>query len=594
MADDRIIAAMTGISGLDGPASVSAGATNGSAPLRPHEADLWEWLDALASDSERVRREEARFDQFPEYLDLYYGKHWPATLPSFRPPVVANELRTLILSEASDLTDSQLRVYITKDPRRKGRDEQVERAFRAVWHRQEVDLKLAYSTLWALIVGTGFLSVDWDPDEAGGLGDVTVSDVDPRSVLPDPDAIDDRKWYYVIREQVLDIAEIRRLFPMSGWRVEPESSYSIKDTKSTPTGLSSATYIGPLTPSDSFIHGSVAGYKKARGRVLDCLIRDDRVDTAYEEVTDPDGQAVLGDDGAPTFRTVTKRRYPHGRRIVGCNGVILYDGDSPHPDSTFGLLRVVLEPPLGRFWGSGFVQQTAELQLAADKGLSQVVENAIRLNNGIVISTTNTGLDWESFAGIPAQVVQINPGSEFKIQYPPPMPPDMIQFPFRMLDLQRRLLGFEGARSGEPSHGNVSPELTETEIAQAQSTTRLRSRLLTATAQRLAEMIFARMAAHYTLPRTIPSVEGEKFSPIDWVPLEKPEEYRLHVDPASFTVMSTTLLRRLGVALYKLRAIDRSALLERLNWPDWETVAKRLDAADMEMAKAKMASKKKS
>jgi hypothetical protein len=78
---------------------------------------LWTWLEDLASESMRVRREEADFDDFDEHLDMYYGRHWPSTIPSFRPPVVVNELRTLILSEASDLTESQLRVYITKDPR---------------------------------------------------------------------------------------------------------------------------------------------------------------------------------------------------------------------------------------------------------------------------------------------------------------------------------------------------------------------------------------------------------------------------------------------------------------------------------------------
>jgi hypothetical protein len=570
--------------GMDGPSQVRVGTR---ADLRPHEAADWAWLDSLATESERVRRDEARFDEFSTYLDLFYGKHWPTVLPSFRPPVVANELRTLILSEASDLTETQLRVYITKDPRRADRDTMVERAFRAVWARNEIDLQLTYACLWALIVGTGFLTVGWNPELSGLLGDVEVEHADPRGVLPDPDALDDRKWLYVIREQVLDIQEIRRLFPQSGWRVQPDDAFSVKDTKSAPQGLSGADYVGPLTPSDAFLHGTVPGYKKARARVLDCLIRDDRTDEGVEEMQNPDGTATLDDEGQPMLHHYVRPKYPRGRRIVGANGSILYDGDNPHQDGSFGILRVILEPTLGRFWGTGFVQQTAELQLAADKGLSQVVENAIRLNNGIVISTTNTGLDWESFAGIPAQVVQINPGSEFKIQYPPPMPADMIQFPFRLLDLQKRLLGFEGARGGAPSQGNVSPELTETEIAQAQSTTRLRSRLLANTAQRLAEMIFAHMAWGYTTERSIPAVEGERFEPVTWTPLEKPDAYRIYVDPASFTVMSQTLLRRLSVALFKLRGIDRDALLERLGWPDWQAVSKRMQEADQMMAYAK-------
>lgn len=569
-----------GSNGADG--TIASG--EGRPPLRPNEESLWTWLDSMATESERVRRDEARFDDYGHYLDMFYGKHWPTSMPSFRPPVVANELRTLILAEASDLTETQLRIYITKDPRRQGRDDIVERAFRAIWVREEVDMALAVSALWALIVGTGFLAVGWDPDREGGLGDVTVIGDDPRRYLPDPDALDDRSWLYLIREQVYDIQELRRLFPQSGWRVRPDDSYSTKDSKSvSPNGLGGTAYIGPLSASDSFVHGTAAGYKKARARVLDCLVRDDTTEETIEEMKGPDGLTVTDEAGQPVLRHLVKPKYPRGRRIVGANGVILYDGENNNPDGTFGALRVVLEPTLGRFWGTGFVQQTAELQLAADKGLSQVVENAIRLNNGIVIATTNTGLDWETFAGVPAQIVQINPGSEFKIQYPPPMPADMVQFPMRLLDLQKRLLGFEGARGGSPSRGNVSPELTETEISQSQSTTRLRSRMLQRIAQRLAEMIFARMAWGYTTERVIPAVEGEKFSPAVWQPLARPDDYRVYVDPASFTVMSQTLLRRLGVALYKLKAIDREALLERLGWPDWPAVSERLNkAAQME------------
>lgn len=580
-------------------AGLATGGTNGNAygttsepaPKRENEDELWRWLEQLATESERVRREEARFDEFDQRLDIYNGKHWPDSIPSFRPPVVANELRTLVLSEAQDLTESQLRVYITKDPKNWDRDEAYERAFRAVWVREQVDLKLMYACVWALTIGTGFIESCWDPDLSHGMGDVAVRDVDPRYVLPDPDAVDDRKWLYVMTETVLDIPEIRRLWPLSGHRVRPDEGFSLKDKQGQREGSSGRNiYLGPLAPNDMDMPGVFPGYKKARARVLNCVVRDDATETVIEPEHDPiTGAPKVDEKGNPVLKEITRAKYPKGRRIVGANGVILYDGESPHPSSDdFGMLRVVLDPPLGRFWGTGFVQQTGELQMAADKGLSSIVENGIRLNNGIVVSTTNTGLDWESFAGIPAQIVQINPGSEFKIQYPPPMPADMVQFPFRMLDLQKRLLGFEGTRSGAQGRGNVSPDLAETEISQAQSPTRLRARMLYYTVQRLAEMIFARMAYGYTTERNIPAVEGEKFSAVKWKPLERPDKWAVYVDPASFTVMSRTMLKRLGLALFKLRAIPRESLLEAIGWPDWQKAAKTMSESEAMAAAAKM------
>lgn len=557
------------------------------------ESRLWRWVEQAAIESARVRREQGRFDLFDHYLDLYYGRHYPDSLPSYRPPVTVNELRTLILAEANDLSDMNLRVYVMKDPRTGGRDLEAERALRATWVREQIDLRVIEAVVWQAIVGTGFLRVGWDPDLARGLGDVTVEAVDPRHVLPDPDALSDRKMRFVIYETVLDLADIRRLFPTKGYLVRPQDTYSIRDSHIGGVDtVSSAVYLGPMTDGLGLVGHPYPGYRKARARVLDCYVRDDSVDSKVEPVLDASGVPIKDENGNAVLEERLVPRYPLGRRIVGANGIILYDGPNHNPGGDNGLVRVVLEPTLAQFWGQGFVQQTGELQLAADKLASAIVENAIRLNNGLVIAKGNTGLDWETFASIPGQILQINHGSELTIEYPRPMPPDMVQAPWRFLDMQRRILGFPDPRTGAGGKGNVSPELTETEISQSQGPTRLRAKHLYFAVQRLAELIFSRMAYGYTTPRAIPATEGEAFKPVLWTPLERPERYAVYVDPASFQVMSRSLLRRLCLALYRMGAIDRRAALESLGWPDWEAVAGRLDQAEVAALSVKMSKKR--
>lgn len=553
------------------------------------EAELWAWLENAANESARVREEQAQMGRYKEWLDVFYGEHWPNATPSFKPPIVANELRTLILTEASDLADAVPRIYITRDPRKGGRDRNVERAFHAVWRKNGVDLVLTYAAMWALLVGTGFVETWWDIDAFAGMGDIVIEERDPRTVLPDPDARDDKSWQFRILESTYDLMEIRRLFPVKGGLVKPEDRLSIRNvtTQGSDRGGDYFRMESPLYYAEhEFIGESTGiGYKKARARVLDCILNDPSTETKYEEATTAMGARIKDDKGNPILEQKLVAKYPTGRRIVGCNGVILYDGPNPNPRGysqrlDTGLVRVVLEPTLDRFWGSGFVHQTAQLQLAADKLLSMLVENGIRLNNGMVISQGNTGLDMETFASIPGQLVQINQGSELKIVYPAAMPPDMVQAPWRMLDLQRRILGFPDARQGTASKGNVGVDLAETEISQGQSTTRLRARLLHSSIQRLAEMIFSRMCLYYTTPRVIPAVEGEEFQPVEWTPVENPEQYAIYVDPASINVMSKTLLKRMGMMLFKLGAVDRKSLLETLGWPAWSEVSKRLDDRD--------------
>lgn len=565
------------------------GSYAGSVP----EARLWRWLEQAAQESARVRLQEAGFDLFDRWLDLYHGAHYDSNLPSYKPPIVVNELRTLIISEASDLSDSGFRVYVMKDPRKGGRDEEYERALRALWVREQIDLRVMEAAVWAEVCGTGFLRIGWDPDRYYGMGDVTVEAIDPRCILPDPDAETERGMQFVIYETILDLSDIRRLFPRRGEAVKPEDSYSSKEGGYVSSNLTPGTpYQGPLVEGDSLLGRQTPGYKKARARVLDAFVRDDTLETVTIPLTDPTGLPMKDDNGNPILQQTRRMKYPGGRRIVGANGVILYDGPNTNPGGDFGLVRVVLEPTMGAFWGSGFVQQTGEIQLAANKLASLVVENGIRLNNGIVVAKGNTGIDWETFAGIPGQIVQIAQGGDFDIKYPPAMPAEMVNAPVQWLDIQRRVLGFTEPRMGAGGKGNTSPEVTETDISQAQGTTRLRAKYLYHTVQRMAEMIFARMASGYTLERTIPAVEGESFKPITWRPIEQPERYAVYVDPASFQVMSKSMLRRMSIVLYKMGAIDRKALLEAIGWPDWEQVAGRIDQAEKMAAMAKMQSKK--
>ena len=110
--------------------------------------------------------------------------------------------------------------------------------------------------------------------------------------------------------------------------------------------------------------------------------------------------------------------------------------------------------------------------------------------------------------------------------------------------------------------------------------TRLRGRLLYYSVKYLAELIFARMASGYLTERVIPAVEGESFKPVKWKPLDDPDKYYVYVDPASFQIMSRTMLKRLGIALSRLHMIDRESLLEVLNWPNWEKVSKRMSEGE--------------
>jgi len=211
------------------------------------------------------------------------------------------------------------------------------------------------------------------------------------------------------------------------------------------------------------------------------------------------------------------------------------------------------------------------------------VENGIRLNNGIVVADTTTGIKPSSWANIPGQVLIKGPG-DFKIYYPQPMPDTMLKMGSFFRELMGKVLG----RDRQARAGNVSGELVETEISEAQGLTRLRARMLHQSVQKLVTQMFYRMAQYYTMPRMIPFVSGSDWKPVPWQPINKPDDYGVHVDPASFTLRSKTLLQRLTLALAKMGKVSTAYTLKTLEMPDAQTESQK---ADLELAMKAQAKK---
>lgn len=557
----------------------------------PGESDLWEFLNRLAEEARKGRSDRADDEAWEDTEKVYWGDQWDVNLPSFKMPIVVNELKTYILTEVSDLTDNPIKVYVHKDRTSGDRDEAVEQSIQAFWQNERVDLTVMEACLDSMVYPAGFLQVTAEKQKDQTYK-VKVQALHPSKVYPDPDATSEDDWRFVLVEDVLDLVTIHALWPERGERVRPEDGYSVKSATNAPwwqfwNRIGSGQYKGPL--SGPGLGSPATGYLKARAAVLWLYIYDDEVEDDIQVKKDPlTGEPVLDAEGKETLLIGKKQKYPNGRMIVGSNGVILYDGVYPYT-GPFPIVRVVSEPTLHQFWVTKSpVESVKELARAGNKLDSLVVENGIRLNSGIVIADTDSGLKPSSAANIPGQILLKRTGTQVGITYPPPMPPDMIQGGDNMRAKLARVLGMSPQRMGGGNRGNVSPELAETEISQAMGLTRLRARLLHGSVQRVVEQIFHRMAQYYRLPQVMPNVTAEGWKPIPWQPIASPEGYGVHVDPASFMVRSKTMLQRLTMALAGMGKVSTKYLLTMLDMPDADAEAER---ADKELAMAAQAKK---
>jgi hypothetical protein len=545
-------------------------------PLQENEANLVEWVSGLSYDAERAKEEACDPDAWPDTADVYWGDVWPDGMPSYKPRITVNEIKSLVLQELSDLTDSRMLIYVKKTMESTDRDKVAEDSIHSLWQNRFFDMAFFEATLDSMIYPLGFLQGGWDPYLEQGQGNVLLKARDPRTVFPDPDAENDEDRKYWITKDVMDLVTIRRMWPETGPRVQPEANWSEKynkkqSDKSGPGG--SAGYVGPLYTKTG--GAGAPGWRKARAEVLTCVVEDD--DTMEE-------LHRIGD--RLSFRTVY--RYPHKRCLIVANKRVLYDGDMPYHHGP-NLIRVATQPTVHSYWPKvSTVWEYGEIQNTANKLDSLVAENALRLNRGEVFADADSGINPKTYGNIPGGVYLIKPGSKVQKSYPGAMPADMVQGGERMRGFIRQNMGYPLSRQGAGTHGNIAAELAETEISQSMGLTRLRGRLLHHAAVQTVRMVFGLMAQFYTFPRHLPYNEHGEWKKVQWEPIASPDQYAVHVDSSTFAVKSKTMVQRMALTLAKMQKLPTEELLKALEYPNAEEVARKMQAELMLMAAAKM------
>lgn len=533
-------------------------------PYRPGELQTVDFVEGLLSDAAQARRDQCDPDAWPDWLDTYWGDTWPDSLPSYKPRIVVNEIKSLCLQELSDLTDARLNLYIEKDRGSSDqRDQNAENSVRSYWTRYFGDMTVLNACLDAMIYPLGFLQTGWDPFKEQGQGQIDFMHRDPRTVYPDGRAETDATLRYYLTHDVEDLVWIRRAFPETGWLVAPEGEYSEKiDDKTRTAPRSGSAYTGPLYTTTS--PAGVPGYKVARASVITCVVDDDETE---EQIREVQGR----------FVQIDVPKYPHKRLILVANRRVLYDEDCPYHYAPT-LTRVMLQPAVHSYWPrQSIVSEFLEIQQAANKSDSLVVENMLRVNIGEIFADADSGLTPKTYGGVPGMVYLIKPGSRVQKQMGQALPGEFVNNGERLRGNIRTTLGYPLSRTGAGTHGNVAAELAETEISQAMGLTRLRGRLLHAAVQKAVEMLFARMAQFYTTPRHLPYIEGGEWKSVRWEPIAKPETYAVHVDPSSFAVRTKTMMMKLFMTLAQMGKMPTKRLLKGLEVPDAEAIAQELE-----------------
>lgn len=428
------------------------------------------------------------------------GDLWPDK--ASRPLFLANIISPAIRRKAGLLTEAQPGIDIR--PVKKGlqaTSEVLKHTVNAIWAEQNVSMGLETLANYLAAFGCGFWKVTYDPSADFGAGNICITDCDPRLVVIDPTvrrAVDLWQSQYLIEDSVVPYAWVKKRFPKTADKVEPDVSIKYETNDSHKISWYSRIrerIKSQANPSDSAI---------PRVYLQQCWIAD--------WTTDKDGNL----------------KYPGGRRIwlTGDDVVLnpsedptdlVYGQNNPYWDGLFPYLMLDNEADLDHPFGHAEVEALRKINEAFN-AVGHMTTRTLIKNVPWIIADQGSipAATIQDLKELEEVIVEKAPGRS--VERNPPTQPTAINLDFMrmMITLVEMSAGLnDGAMQGK---GRVelrsAPQLEGLQQA-AQVLIRAQARRLENMLERAGQLLISRIFQFYTDDRLMVYNDGDKLKEYD-------------------------------------------------------------------------------
>jgi len=309
-------------------------------------------------------REARRLYERQWYLNLAFvlGEQWVAydkrynalrlTLPDRGPRLIANIITPRVRLELAALT--KLPPVFRVECPGVAASKIVYYYLDYLWRTYKYERAFKEALLWAIVTGTGFVKVLYDPDaglDYGGVrsGDPVVDVCAPFEILVDPYARDLSEASWVIQESVR-------------WRQYVKQKYG-KDVSGAPATSMLMSVLGSLRVNLN------------TSRLPSTTVCE------YWERPNPSN--------------------PEGYYLVFSGNTVLYEGPNPYADTCpIPYVRMVHTPIPGEFYGMTWVSDSRQVNVLYNRLRNDILENAVKLSNPPLLAP---------MGAIPGEI-KMNPG----------------------------------------------------------------------------------------------------------------------------------------------------------------------------------------
>jgi len=601
------------------------------------QTDTLAWIRGMVDDGERILRAEPTYNEIGSSISYVMGDQL-GKRPSALSNVRDNRIKKIVLETVSALTDIHpLFGFQSFNPQFQDQVVILDKLTRAWWVNTYADLRLADVVRYASTTGTGYCEVNWDNSLNAGRGDIVLTPVDPRDVLPIAPKFDFsiQSWQGVIIRSMETIDNLEARYGLTAAGLTPDRGVETWTNKV--WSAAKSLVVGPVgQPTRANATGHNLPAAVPAKELFKVFYRDHRLWSGDVPVT-------MGEHGASWSYTVypvgwqkadgtlatqeDARLYPRGRMIVATRDRVLFDGPNPYWHGMFPIAKLSLDPWPWSILGGSVVSDLKPLQDALNDTVNGFLDHVKVCLRPMVVGDKNIpDREWNKLdPRLPGQKIKETAlaGKGLRIEPPPPLPPDVYQYVEWSTNEMDHLSGAANLQS--LLQLRQAPGADSIEALQEALTPllRLKGRLLEVFLREIGEMVKTNFFQFYTASRRV-AVLGEAgldfqdfdFDPGTLVPalspsdagytpdldfrMPKDERARRHHQNFTFQITPNSLLavsqlsRKLTyMRLRQMGLMDMWSLFEALEIPNGgappdgvETIPERLAAEAGIMASA--------
>ena len=537
---------------------------------------------------QKAKMARSRYDnRWLDYYKFFRGQQWKETRPSYRHSEVINFVFQSIQSTVPILTDSRPRIeFLPQEPQDIDFALLMNDIVEADWTRYNWLAELTEVIYDGHFYGTGLSSCTWDGDEEHGAGAICFESSDPFHCFPDPEARDvNKQSRYFIEARPRPLDWVKRRYPEHKEHVKADL---IDLTKGSKQDLRKITF---RSPSDDRL------YLEQEGNPSDSLDKDKcLVITLWlSEDETIDENEVTNEDGTKEYEQ--RKRYPRGRKIVVCSGVLLKDDHNPYSDAQIPFQRWQNYVLPREFWGISEVEQLESPQKIFNKLVSFALDVLTLMGNPIWVVSNDADIDTDNLFNRPGLIVEKNPGSEVRREEGVQLQTYVLQLIDRMQQWFNDIAGTQdvsrGATPGSVTAASAISSLQEAALTRV----RQKSRNLDAYMQCVGQQYASRVMEFYTAPRVFRLTNNEGASRYfkaaisegkatvqmwngeGWdMPVEMQASAKLDVRVTTGSTLPFAKAEKEQklLQLFDRGIIDAEEVMRGTDYPNWEAVLQRV------------------